>query len=100
MQEFLKEEGEVLEDRSKDDPTLEKFESEITKYKKIEKEIDALPTSSNIGWIQVIHLSAGSVLYLTEGGCQAIKEFTFHLGFKMGLPVYTLLGGEGHQQHG
>lgn len=53
LHQFLEQNAEILEDGSKDDPSLEKFEAEISKYKKIEKEIEALPTSGNIGWIQV-----------------------------------------------
>ncbi|CAD7696266.1 unnamed protein product [Ostreobium quekettii] len=53
LKEFVEEEGEQLEDGTKDDPPLAKFEEQIAKYKGIEKEIQALPTNSNLGWIKV-----------------------------------------------
>ena len=52
-QEFVEAEGIELEEGTKDDPPLGKFEEQISKYKGIEKEIQALPTSANIGWIKV-----------------------------------------------
>lgn len=53
IQEFVESEGVELEEGTKDDPPLGKFEEQISKYKGIEKEIQALPTSANIGWIKV-----------------------------------------------
>lgn len=53
IQEFLDANGVELEDGTKDDPPLAKFEVEIGKYKEIQSKIQALPTSANIGWIKV-----------------------------------------------
>lgn len=41
------------EDGTKDDPDLSKFDEEITKYKKIQDEIQALPVTASVGWIKV-----------------------------------------------
>lgn len=57
MKEFLDANATELEDGTKDDPELSKFEAEIKKYKDIQSKIQALPTSKNIGWIKVCFAS-------------------------------------------
>lgn len=53
LQEFLAAEGKQLEDGSKEDPTLDRFEAEIAKYRAVQEEIQALPTSATIGYIKI-----------------------------------------------
>ena len=42
-----------MEDGSRDDPTLDRFEAEIAKYRAVQEEIQALPTSATIGYIKI-----------------------------------------------
>ncbi len=53
LQEFLVAEGKQLEDGTRDDPTLDRFEAEIAKYRAVQEEIQALPTSATIGYIKI-----------------------------------------------
>jgi len=53
LREFLEANAMELEDGTKDDPSLERFDEEINKYKEVQDEIQALTTSKNIGWIRV-----------------------------------------------
>lgn len=53
LHEFLEKNAVVMEDGSKDDPELAKFDAEIARYKKIQEEIQALPVSATIGWLKV-----------------------------------------------
>lgn len=53
LQEFLAAEGKQSEDGSRDDPTLDRFEAEIAKYRAVQEEIQALPTSATIGYIKI-----------------------------------------------
>ena len=46
-------EGKQLEDGTRDDPTLDRFEAEIAKYRAVQEEIQALPTSATIGYIKI-----------------------------------------------
>lgn len=46
-------EGKQLEDGTKDDPTLDRFEAEIAKYRAVQEEIQALPTSATLGYIKI-----------------------------------------------
>ena len=52
-QEYLAAEGKQLEDGSREDPTLDRFEAEIAKYRGTQEEIQALPTSATIGYIKI-----------------------------------------------
>eukprot|EP00884_Botryococcus_braunii_P022565 jgi/Botrbrau1/8993/Bobra.0148s0096.1 len=52
LQEFLDREGVVGESGLKEDPPLEKFEAEIARYRALLEEVQALPTSANIGYIR------------------------------------------------
>ncbi|KAA6419077.1 MAG: flagellar outer dynein arm heavy chain beta [Trebouxia sp. A1-2] len=53
LKEFLVAEGKQLEDGTRDDPTLDRFEAEIAKYRAVQEEIQALPTSATIGYIKI-----------------------------------------------
>ena len=53
LKEFLEENAVVHEDGTKEDPTLERFDEEIRRYKDVQEEIQGLTTSATIGWIKV-----------------------------------------------
>ncbi|DBB00313.1 TPA: Dynein beta chain, flagellar outer arm [Trebouxia sp. C0004] len=53
LKEFLVAEGKQLEDGTRDDPTLDRFEAEIAKYRAVQEEIQAVPTSATIGYIKI-----------------------------------------------
>lgn len=40
-------------ENGEEEPSLDRFKEEINKYKVIEKEIQALPTSAAIGWLRI-----------------------------------------------
>lgn len=53
LKEFLEAEGKILEDKTRDDPPLAKFEEQIQKYKAMATEIQNLPSICTVGWVKV-----------------------------------------------
>eukprot|EP00232_Nephroselmis_pyriformis_P019075 CAMPEP_0182900652 /NCGR_PEP_ID=MMETSP0034_2-20130328/28990_1 /TAXON_ID=156128 /ORGANISM="Nephroselmis pyriformis, Strain CCMP717" /LENGTH=4527 /DNA_ID=CAMNT_0025034901 /DNA_START=131 /DNA_END=13711 /DNA_ORIENTATION=+ len=56
LQQFLVENAVKLDEESgggKDDPPLEMFDVEIAKYKTVQEEIQALPSSATVGWMKI-----------------------------------------------
>ena len=53
LNEFKAAEGRTLEDGTKDDPPLAKFEEQIAKYKALSTEISALPSLETRGWAKI-----------------------------------------------
>jgi dynein heavy chain len=53
LNEFKAAEGKTLEDGTKDDPPLAKFEEQIAKYKSLSSEITALPGLETRGWVKI-----------------------------------------------
>ena len=90
LQEFLAAEGKQLEDGSRDDPTLDRFEAEIGKYRAVQEEIQALPTSATIGYIKIDAKPIKQAL--TTWVTKWIYLFTHYLQIKVGpftLPTRT-----------
>lgn len=76
-------EGKQLEDGTKDDPTLDRFEAEIAKYRAVQEEIQALPTSATIGYIKIDAKPIKQAL--TTWVTKWIYLFTHYLQIKVGL---------------
>lgn len=53
LAEFLEEHGTVDENGIKDEPSLEKFDEEVARYKAVQAEIKELPASKVIGWLKI-----------------------------------------------
>lgn len=53
LAEFLEEHGTVDENGHKDEPSLEKFDEEVARYKAVQAEIKELPASKVIGWLKI-----------------------------------------------
>lgn len=81
-QEFLAAEGKQLEDGTRDDPTLDRFEAEIAKYRAVQEEIQALPTSATIGYIKIDAKPIKQAL--TTWVTKWIYLFTHYLQIKVG----------------
>lgn len=81
-QEFLAAEGKQLEDGTRDDPTLDRFEAEIAKYRAVQEEIQALPTSATLGYIKIDAKPIKQAL--TTWVTKWIYLFTHYLQIKVG----------------
>ena len=53
LKEFLETEGTEMEDGTRGDPPLEKFDAEISSYKEVQHEIQNLKVSESIGWLKI-----------------------------------------------
>ena len=83
-------EGKQLEDGTRDDPTLDRFEAEIAKYRAVQEEIQALPTSATIGYIKIDAKPIKQAL--TTWVTKWIYLFTHYLQIKVGLSAASNKG--------